>query len=552
MKSKTRLADVWNKLTAPQSSIEEDARREYMTRVILLIMAGIAVFFIFPIGLGFIAGMFDLPSMLMQLGVVGAMLAGLLVTLRGGWRISRLIPIITFFALGMYGSSYSGILTTFVLAYCISVILSAMLMEVWFTWVMVSVVVMTHLVLSQIFFPQILEDFLTSAIPYTALIVGLASLFQFAMRRLQAALTSTRSFASQLQSEIQVRETAEAELLKKNQELALLNRVIAAAASSLDVEDILDTTLCELVKSLSLMYGSAALVQDDRSHLKVVAEYPKMDGGSGSPILLVPTDGNASTQFVLENRLPLAIVDARQDERTALVHNQLKARGVASVLLVPLIVHDRLLGSIELDSQATHEFTDEEIQMATHAALAAAQSIENAQLYAKVQRLAIHDDLTEILNRRGFLDYGAREFELSRRFERDLALIFLDVDHLKDINDNYGHTWGDVFLRSLGKLIAGSVREIDLAGRYGGDEFVILLTETSLPQAVEAAERLRERIQQASITIRSVEFQVSASLGVAYRTSQIASLSELIDSADTALYQAKAAGRNCVRVAPPG
>jgi diguanylate cyclase (GGDEF)-like protein len=220
--------------------------------------------------------------------------------------------------------------------------------------------------------------------------------------------------------------------------------------------------------------------------------------------------------------------------------------------LVPLIVHDRLLGSIELDSQATHEFTDEEIQMATHAALAAAQSIENAQLYAKVQRLAIHDDLTEILNRRGFLDYGAREFELSRRFERDLALIFLDVDHLKDINDNYGHTWGDVFLRSLGKLIAGSVREIDLAGRYGGDEFVILLTETSLPQAVEAAERLRERIQQASITIRSVEFQVSASLGVAYRTSQIASLSELIDSADTALYQAKAAGRNCVRVAPPG
>jgi len=551
MLAQTKLAEIWNKLTASESSIEEDARREFMTRVILLIMASIALIFFIPISLGYFIGFFDLPSMLMQVAILAAMLTGLLVTLRGGWRFSRFIPITTFFVLGLYGSIYAGFLTTFILAYSITVILSAMLMESWFTWVMVGVVVITHLGLSQLYFPRIPEDFLTSAIPYTALMVGLASLFQFAMRRLQAALSNTRSFAGRLQSEVQVRGMAEAELLKKNQELALLNRVIAAAASSLDVEAILETTLHELVDSLGVIYGSATLVQDDRRHFKMVAEYPKTEGDNDGPVL-IPIDGNASIQFVLENHLPLAIVDARQDERTSLVHESLKARGVASLLLVPLIVHDKVLGSIELDSYETHEFTDEEIRMASHASLAAAQSIENAQLYTKVQRLAIHDDLTEMLNRRGFLEYGAREYERSRRFERDLALIFLDVDHLKAINDNYGHTWGDVFLRSLGKLIANSVREVDLAGRYGGDEFVILLTETSLPQALEAAERLREHIQQASITIRSVDFPVTASLGVASRTSQMTCLSDLIDCADAALYQAKAAGRNCVRVVPPG
>jgi diguanylate cyclase (GGDEF)-like protein len=367
------------------------------------------------------------------------------------------------------------------------------------------------------------------------------------MGRLQIALTDAHRSAEELRNQIRVRELAEAELLKRNQELLVLNRVIAAATSSLEITEILQTALQELANGLRVPQSGAALLQTDRNNLQVVAVYPK-EREAGALGVLIPIEGNLSTQYVMETRKALAIADAQNDARTAPVHETLREHGVASILILPLIVRDQVLGTIGLDSFERREFTEEEIALASNAALAAAQAIENAQLYAKVQRLAIHDELTDLLNRRGFIEFGQREFDRSRRFERGLTLIFMDVDDFREINERYGHAGGDVILRNLGMLINQSLRDIDLVGRYGGDEFIVLLTETGLTAGVEVAERLRGIIQKTPMSIGPVDFHATVSMGVAELAPKITELPELIAMADKALYRAKKAGRNRVEI----
>jgi diguanylate cyclase (GGDEF)-like protein len=519
-----------------------------MTRVILLIMTGLMLFFTIIVCIGWLVGYFLLVDFAITLGVQVAFTAGLSLSQRGSWRLARYIPPFVFFSLGVYGSLNAGLLTTFVLAYTTTVVLSSMLLSSQFTWTVAGIAIVTHLVLGQISYPTSRIEFLTIAIPYTSLMIGLTSLFLFAMQRLQTALSNTRDYAGRLIFEVQVREKAQAELLMRNRELSLLNRVIAASASSLEINEILSTTLTELVESLGMDRGGAALLDRDHTHLTVVAETPEGTPQSALGVQ-IPIDGNYSSQYVIENRKPLAIADAQHDPRLEKVDELLRERKIASILILPLIVHGQVLGTIGLDSFKQREFSQEEITLAWHAAIASAQAIENAQLYAKVQRMAIHDELTDLLNRRGLIEFGQREFERARRFQRGLSAIFMDLDNFKDINDCYGHSGGDIFLRKLAKALKEVVREVDLIGRYGGDEFVVILTETSLATALEVAERLRRRVQTTQIAIGSEIASTSTSIGVAELTPETSDLAELIARADQALYQAKRSGGNRIDVA---
>jgi diguanylate cyclase (GGDEF)-like protein len=542
-----KLKKLWAGLIAPLSTDEMDARRELMTRVILLTLSGIQFLATVLVFIGWLAGFFLWEDLATLLTILLFMVAGWLLVLWGHWRVSRFILLFILFSLGVYGSSYGGLLTTFILAYLIAVLLYAMLIGGRSTWILAGVVILVHLWVGQTVEHRSFIDLMTTAIPYSGLIIVGAALIQFAMGRLQIALTDAHRSAEELRNQIQVRELAEAELLKRNQELLVLNRVIAAATSSLEITEILQTALQELANGLRVPQSGAALLQTDRNNLEVVAVYPK-EREAGALGVLIPIEGNLSTQYVMETRKALAIADAQNDARTAPVHETLREHGVASILILPLIVRDQVLGTIGLDSFERREFTEEEIALASNAALAAAQAIENAQLYAKVQRLAIHDELTDLLNRRGFIEFGQREFDRSRRFERGLTLIFMDVDDFREINERYGHAGGDVILRNLGMLINQSLRDIDLVGRYGGDEFIVLLTETGLTAGVEVAERLRGIIHKTPMSIGSVDFHATVSMGVAELAPKITELPELIAIADKALYQAKKAGRNRVEI----
>ncbi len=163
-----------------------------------------------------------------------------------------------------------------------------------------------------------------------------------------------------------------------------------------------------------------------------------------------------------------------------------------------------------------------------------------------MQKLALTDALTGLYNRRGFYELGEREIERSFRFNHPLTVIMMDVDHLKEINDIHGHFTGDHVLRNIATRCVKQLRRIDILGRYGGDEFVILLPETPMRMGSLVAERLRRCVADAVIPKENELIQTSISLGVSGLTTDVTSLDALIKRADTAMYAAKQSGRNQV------
>lgn len=162
----------------------------------------------------------------------------------------------------------------------------------------------------------------------------------------------------------------------------------------------------------------------------------------------------------------------------------------------------------------------------------------------RAEALARLDALTGLNNRRAFFHDGEQIFNRARRYSHPLSLIMLDVDHFKHINDTHGHTAGDNVLKSLAAIFHKHVRDVDILGRLGGEEFAIILPETTLMAAVAMAERLRSEIETSSISNVTGKIKVTASFGVSSLVPQQDSIDDLIHEADNALYQAKGKGRN--------
>ncbi len=165
----------------------------------------------------------------------------------------------------------------------------------------------------------------------------------------------------------------------------------------------------------------------------------------------------------------------------------------------------------------------------------------------ELERLSQYDDLTGLYNRRHFMSLAHQEFGRSRRYGNPLTTLMLDVDHFKRINDTYGHPVGDQVLKALGRQILDGLRGIDIAGRLGGEEFAVMLPETSIGQAIMVAERLRSQIVSAPVTLADGQcVAYTLSIGIAVLTAEHEGLDHLLQQADQALYAAKEHGRNRV------
>jgi len=159
------------------------------------------------------------------------------------------------------------------------------------------------------------------------------------------------------------------------------------------------------------------------------------------------------------------------------------------------------------------------------------------------------DYLTNLSNRRYFMEQAEAELHRALRYETSFALLMIDIDHFKQINDTYGHKTGDLVLQKLSELLKQSLREVDILGRIGGEEFAILLPESKLENAVEVAERLRTQIANSILVEENgVAIRFTVSVGIALLDSANKTLDALFAQADEALYKAKNSGRNCVRV----
>ncbi len=169
-----------------------------------------------------------------------------------------------------------------------------------------------------------------------------------------------------------------------------------------------------------------------------------------------------------------------------------------------------------------------------------------AEYHEEIYRLTIIDALTQTHNQRALLEFLDREVVRSARHGRPLSLVMFDIDWFKGINDELGHLGGDFTLRELANVVHTQVRREDLFARYGGEEFAIVLVETTLQQAVDAAERIRAKVEQHPFKFENKAFHLTISLGVAESRCQEMPASELVRLADEKLYQAKRAGRNRV------
>lgn len=171
-------------------------------------------------------------------------------------------------------------------------------------------------------------------------------------------------------------------------------------------------------------------------------------------------------------------------------------------------------------------------------------ALDKARLIRDLENLATTDGLTRLYNRRTFLQRAESEFERSRRYQRPLTVLMMDVDHFKSVNDTHGHEVGDRVLRVIADECRRNLRQQDVLGRYGGEEFVAFLPEASASVALDVAERLRKNVERLSVPAEQGAIRVTMSIGIATMNRAHPDISALIITADQALYQAKQRGRN--------
>jgi diguanylate cyclase (GGDEF)-like protein len=223
-----------------------------------------------------------------------------------------------------------------------------------------------------------------------------------------------------------------------------------------------------------------------------------------------------------------------------------------AIASLPLRLEDEVVGVMNVSYIRSHRFDDNEIRLLSALADAAALAVHNAAMHERIARLAVTDELTGLPNRRRFLEALRAEMQRARRYERPLTLMMVDLDRLKQINDEYGHAGGDAMLRGVAQCLRASVRDTDLPARLGGDEFAVLLPETAREVALPIAERIRAAVETFVAEADSLTVRSTVSIGLVSREpGHLQDLPTFIRLADDALYKSKAMGRNAVTVLDP-
>lgn len=322
----------------------------------------------------------------------------------------------------------------------------------------------------------------------------------------------------------------------------MLQRVSSTAASMLDLEKLINLIVDEITSTLMVDKTAFFLDQAGDGDFTLVAQR----GGDKHSTTSLKSSHPLIRWLEANNRVLLAHELDVLPQFKALWEQEVNAiEDLAADLFLPLKVDNELVGVLALGSKLSGEAysRDDELTLATLANQTAV-AIGKARLFYKLQQLAITDDLTGIFNRRHLFDLGIREFNRATRFNRSLSVIMMDLDHFKLVNDTYGHSVGDEVLRIIAQRCQNGVRNVDVLGRYGGEEFVVVLPETEWTEALQITERLCNTIADIPVKTSVGPLSVTASFGVAGYRPDDDSFETFLERADNALYFAKQDGRN--------
>lgn len=345
----------------------------------------------------------------------------------------------------------------------------------------------------------------------------------------------------QAQLEERVRQATQA-LERRVEELLALNDIASVITSTIDLKEMLSLIVQRVNRVIG---GEATSLLLDRERGDLV--FHVVSGGEGDevrPFQLKLGEGIAG--WVAQKGKPLLVPDVSQCPHHYRGVDQATGFVTRSVLCAPLIVKEEVIGVIEVINKVEGEFTENDLRLLTSAALLSAEAIENARLFQRAQDLAITDGLTGLYNHRHFHQLLEAEMKRAKRYRRFVALVMLDLDRFKEVNDAYGHQTGDRVLESLAEILRHQARDTDHVARYGGEEFAIILPEASEKEAAAMAERIRQAVENHEFTVNPHRIKLTVSLGVASSFAEEETKDDLIRKADHALYEAKRRGRNRV------
>ena len=348
-----------------------------------------------------------------------------------------------------------------------------------------------------------------------------------------------------------VRDITERRLLEQNERdqrllaEALLDTAMALN-STLQLDDILDRILDNVGKLVK--YDSAMVLLVEGKSVRKIRYRNNRQNPSTQPVL-----GDIQANLInvpilnaiITTQKPWLSDDIQKDARWDVIAAPGMQR-IHSFICAPIVTRGNVVGLIDVVSAIPGFFTPLHTERIMAFATQAAVAFENARLFEQARHLSLIDPLTELYNMRYFQEFAKREFERIQRYDRTLSIAMIDIDHFKNVNDTYGHRFGDIALREISRRISNSVRSMDIVARYGGEEFIVLMPETNSDEAFQIAERIRLSVVDSQIEKENVKFSVSLSLGIAELSKKNKNLEELMNCADQALYSAKGAGRNQV------
>ena len=349
-------------------------------------------------------------------------------------------------------------------------------------------------------------------------------------------------FDHDITGEMEAKARAE-KALKEAETLISVNEVINAR---LDLPHTISAILEQAVRVLSFDSSSVQLLTTAENG----SEEMKIVGGIGFPENVdiigktFPLASRTPNVYIVKNQKPLTLCSEDLTDYADFFHNVFT--DIHCWMGVPLISKERLLGMISFDRLEEKPYSGDDLRLAQAFAGQVAIALDNSQLFEETKKLAITDPLTGCFTRRWMYCELKKECESSLRHKQDLSLILFDIDDFKFVNDTYGHLVGDKVLVRVASLVRTVLRTYDQFCRIGGEEFLIILPQTSVDDGVEVAERIRELVARES-SGDILANPVTISLGCAQlRASDKNGIEDLIGRTDRAMYRAKRAGKNRV------